>query len=136
MYDFAMWRSVIASLLVLGCSTKEQAAPPNPSPSIERGEDLQVKAAPLAEPAAPTPAAPTPAASTPKVSNTKCLTTAKKLVKQAKRCSINYRRSPEDICTELFTVDRFSDDDAVKRLTVFLNDGCDKLRLAIENDRV
>ena len=89
------------------------------------------------EPPPPQEPDPAPAAHArpPDVAKSKCFKSARKLVKQAKRCGIDMGdRTPDAICRELF--EDFTDEEAVGRLANFTRDGCRILRVARDGDRI
>jgi hypothetical protein len=121
---------VMVLLLASACSdVSKHKESPEPQPSSP---------APSAPPSSPAPAKERPTPQTaPDVEKSKCFKVATKLLKMARGCGIDVGdRSANKTCTELFTVDSFSDEQATGRLEIFMRDGCAKLRLAIENDRV
>ncbi|MGE0551294.1 MAG: hypothetical protein AB7O24_13365 [Kofleriaceae bacterium] len=73
----------------------------------------------------------------PKVHKSRCLKAARSLFARAKKCGIDIQeRTAEKTCTELFEYEGFTDAQAVERMAVMTEDGCESLRVAIEADRI
>lgn len=63
--------------------------------------------------------------------------TARKLIAQGKSCGIDMGRySPEAICSYYLREEKFTDEQAVSRLKVFMDGGCQSLRAAVDGSRI
>jgi hypothetical protein len=125
---------VLVGLLVASCH--DEARPPKlrePSPVSYETPPESMRMSDI-----PTSSEPSPrdSARSLKAGSGKCLKTARALFKQAKDCGIDIGdRTAAKTCSELFA-DNFNDEMAVGCMRFMTSDGCQSLRIAIDNDRI
>lgn len=118
------------TLSVLACDTSgpKSLLPPKPPGDVPPASSAQTRDVRSVE---------VSAAPSLEVSDSQCHKTAARLFKVAKQCGIPVGdRTPTKTCSELLNDEKFVDDKAVARLEVFMRNGCEKLKLAIDNDRI
>jgi len=67
----------------------------------------------------------------------RCLIAARRLIKHGEQCGVGMGKYRADrICAELVVLDKLTDDGAVGRLRVFMENGCRNVQEAVKGERI